>query len=290
MNIKSTCFTGTLILLAGAQPALANQPPGAHVLLAEVLILPVMALFSLMGGAYVIINRKQKRKRILPTVIVATLAIIVSGMHEGIGVLVALIFGIFALIRAFQMLFWGIDAFSRQKTSPDLAGVNPRRLIMASMSLFVVTVFLSGMAVAFVGFWPRYYQEQREEGLKDIVTHHIAYAGLEAERTGETAFHPLPVDIMDSWKYTIPVPDVKIEFSQDHQSFAVYLLPKQLPFFPFNYLTSQPSYRGDQTGRIRMIRVNRKDHLCPDDAPVVMRVGTAEIEKVMKDLRKGSEN
>jgi len=83
---------------------------------------------------------------------------------------------------------------------------------------------------------------------------------------------------------------VKIEFSQDHQSFAVYLLPKQLPFFPFNYLTSQPSYRGDQTGRIRMIRVNRKDHLCPDDAPVVMRVGTAEIEKVMKDLRKGSEN
>ena len=66
---------------------------------------------------------------------------------------------------------------------------------------------------------------------------------------------------------------------------TVYMLPMgKMPFFPFNYLTSQPSYRADETGRIRMLRVHRRNHLCPEDAPVVMRVETEDIEDAFDNL------
>lgn len=281
MKTKQIYFTAIAIVLFGAQPALANQPPGAQIMLAEILILPIMALLSLLGGAYAIINRQEKKKRKLKTVI----AIVVSGINEGLGVLVALVFGIYALIRGFQMLLWGIGAQSFHKSRAHLAGANPLRLIAVGVSLILITLFLTGMAVAFVGYWPEIGRESREKDLKQFVTYQLAYARWEAERTGQAVFRPLPADNFNIPGFVPPDSHVRIEYSQDGNHFTVYMLPtERIPFSPFNYLTSQPSYRADETGRIRMIRVNRKDHLCPADAPVVMHIGTKEIQNVMKKL------
>jgi hypothetical protein len=49
-------------------------------------------------------------------------------------------------------------------------------------------------------------------------------------------------------------------------------MPNRFPFFPYNYLLSQPSYRADETGQIRMIYVHNENKLCPENAPVVMNV------------------
>ncbi len=48
-----------------------------------------------------------------------------------------------------------------------------------------------------------------------------------------------------------PNSKVRIEYSQDAKHFTVYMLPtERVPFFPFNYMTSQPFYWADETGRI----------------------------------------
>jgi len=285
MKTKHILLAVIAIILVGTQPAAANQPPGAHVILAEVLILPIMALLSLFGGAYVIINHKKKKTRKLQTVIVAIVAIVVSGMHEAFGVLVALVFGIYALIRAFQMLSWGINARSFNQAHEYLAGANPRRLITAGVSLIVITVFLAGMAVAFVGFWPTIGQASHEIQLKNFVTHHIAYVRWAAKRSTQATDRQMADDIINMWELKPPNSLVSIEYSQDRNHFTVYMLPMgKMPFFPFNYLTSQPSYRADETGRIRMLRVHRRNHLCPEDAPVVMRVETEDIEDAFDNL------
>ena len=285
MKTKYILFIVIAIILVGTQPATANQPPGAHVLLAEVLILPIMALLSLIGGAYVIIRRKEKKTSIFLTAIIAILAIVLSCMHEGYGVLVALVFGIYALIRAIQMLSWGIKARYFNKGHEYLAGASPRRLIAAGVSLVVITVFLTCMAVAFVGFWPTIGQAWREEKLKSFVTHHIAYVRWEAKRGTQTTNLQVLDDLMYRHELKPPNSRVSIEYSPDRKHFTVYMLPiEKMPFFPFNYLTSQPSYRADETGRIRMLRVHQKNHLCPEDAPVVMKVNTSDIENALDTL------
>jgi hypothetical protein len=52
-----------------------------------------------------------------------------------------------------------------------------------------------------------------------------------------------------------------------------------------NYLTSQPSYRGDQTGEIGMIEVHKNGKLRLPDAPVVMEVGEGEILQIRLEVR-----
>jgi hypothetical protein len=281
---KISIFISTLaVILVSAQPSMANQPPGPHVILAEILILPLTAFLSLLGGAYVIMNRKGMKRKKLLTIIVAFLAIVISGAHEGFGVLVAIIFGIYAMIRALKMVSWGINARSSHNDRAHLVGASSWRLITSGVLLILITVFLTGMAVAFVGFWPEIGQASRERELKDLVAHRMAYARWVAEKEGAE----VPSSVLDEIKtirdFNPPDSRVRIEYSQDRKHFTVYMLPIQrMPFFPFNYLTSLPSYRADETGRIRMIHVNREDHLCPEDAPVVMKVGPEDIDRVMR--------
>jgi hypothetical protein len=59
------------------------------------------------------------------------------------------------------------------------------------------------------------------------------------------------------------------------------------PMFPYNYLTTQPSYRADSSGQIRMAAVHDRKTACPPDAPVVARVSEEEITR-MQRLLEGS--
>jgi len=268
-----------------AAPAYANQPPGPQVLLAEVLILPVMVLLSLAGGVYAVrerISGERPPKRGVLLILGAVLAILVSAAHEGLSAVAALVFGIIALKRSGEMLSLGIGACRKKQRDTVPTGANPLRLIPAGVLLVLITLFLMGMSVAFVGYWPGIDQSRRERALVEYLAFETARMRL--DHGGEaTSFPSGGSDIVD--EFFDPSRDVVVVTRDEGgEGFVVYVPPGRFPFFPYNYLTSQPSYRGDESGEIRMIRVHNPDHLCPEDAPVVLKVMEEDIERAMELL------
>jgi len=276
-----------LILLFSPAPALANQPPGPQILLAEVLILPVMILLSLIGGTYAVRKVSQDERphrRGILLVLGAILAILVSAAHEGLGAVVAVVFGIIALKRGGEMLMWGFGALKRKQRETEPVGVSPGRMIPAGIILMLVTLFLMGMAAAFVGYWPGIDQNRRERALVEYMASKMAYIRLsEGDADGVVPSVPPEGPLTDRF-FDHYGDIVKVVSDEGGEGFIVYVLPGEFPFFPYNYLTAQPSYRGDETGDIRMIYVHHSDRLCPEDAPVVLTVNDEDIERAMEGL------
>jgi hypothetical protein len=274
----------TFTLLFGiASPAMANQPPGPHTLLAELLILPIMMLFTAIGGGYAIIKKVQKKKpRRVLNILAVVLLIILSAINNGGALIVVLIFSILALARGAQMFFWGLKANLSKKIPDHLLHVNVLRLIVSGATLIITTLFLAGMSLAFFDPYS-FYTSQKESGLKEYVAYQLAYSQVVKEKIGEGQFHKITNDnpappyinsFINNSRYNI-----KIDYDDAGKHFTVLMPPLIMPFFPYNYITSKPSYRADETGQIRMIRVHKKNQLCPSDAPVVMRVGPGDIQK-----------
>ncbi|MFC1814150.1 hypothetical protein ACFL03_15810 [Thermodesulfobacteriota bacterium] len=295
MKKKTIYIISFFSMFVVVNSAMANQPPGPHLLLSEILILPIMALFSIIGGAYAVMKLREKKPGGLKTFLVALLAILCSGINEGLGVIVAIIFGIYAIQRGLQMLYWGIRSFPKFKKPEYLVEANPRRLIPSGVLLIFISILLSGMAVAFVGYWPLLGSglKDREEGLKEFVAYQLAYAQLQKAESGQLSFDKItPEDPLFHKFFNSSrreKANIRLEYDKDGKQFMIYALPAtRFPFFPYNHLTSQPSYLGDETGKIRMMYVNSKDAICPADAPVVMSVGKKEIqkahEKFLKDI------
>jgi len=263
-----------LLLFVIAQPVLANQPPGPNLMLSEVLILPAMIILTLIGGGYAVLSRLKGKKRPLLKIIAAILAIIFSAMQEGLAFLVVVIFAVIALERSLKMLYWGIKSIGSNQKPEHLTEAKPSRLISAGAILFLVTIFLAGMAVAFVTYWPEIGQERRETNLKKFLTYQLAYAQIQKSKTGNITFDE-----------TVNYDDLNIEYGVEDKSFTVYMLPVEFPFFPYSYLTSQPSYRADETGQVRMIYVHKKEILCPPDAPVVWKISDQEIQDMITTIK-----
>lgn len=278
---------GLALVLALVGGAEANQPPGPQMLLAEVVLLPLMVLLSLAGGAYAVLRALQprgKRWRLLRAAS-AVLAILLSGASEGIGFVVAWIFGILGLQRGVQMVRWGLGA--REDARPaHLAAADPRRLLPAGIALLVLTIALLGLVVAFAGYAP-IGEGRRQETLRQFLVYQIA-VGREAQaRTGRLRFRPVEAGDTDPrCRPPVRLPDgARIEYAPDESGFTILLPPRaRFPFFPYNHLTSQPSFRADSTGRIRMIEVHDRESLCPADAPVVAEISDADVERMQRLL------
>ena len=297
---KKVIFPLTFLLtLMAVQPAMANQTPGPYVLLSELLILPAMVILTLMGGGYLIMNRlrpKKSRVRKLLFIIGMVVVFLVSGMHEAVGVVIAFIFGIIALRRGFRMISWGREARPVINAPGHLTEANPWRLIPAGGLLIASTIFLIGMAIAFFGYFPEIALENKETGLKKFVAHQLAYARLAKSEKGEIRYHkitnndPEYKSFFSGSPFFYDRPTVHFNYSADEKYFTVYVLPAKFPLFPYNYLTSRPSYRADETGQIRMIRVHEQNVLCPPDAPVVLKVEEEDIKKAMHEMLNNKES
>jgi hypothetical protein len=285
MNLKNIVMTTAVIIFSTAMPVLANNPPGPAMLLAEVLILPAMIILSVIGGAYVVLNRTQRKKSWVPLIILAIIVIVLSGAHEGLGALVAFFFGVIALKRGIQMITWGFQArFSREKKE-YLADRTPWRLVPAGVVLIAVTIFLVGLSMVFFGYYPSFGQADRESNLKDFVAYKLAYARWEINNNGKTSYRALPEEKNYNFKrFPSSSSFVQIEYSKDGKHFTVYMLPYKLFPFPYNYFTSQPSYRVDETGQIRMVMVHKIDKKCPSDAPMVMQVSELDVKKMLRKI------
>jgi hypothetical protein len=263
-------FTGT---------AMANNPPSGQTFLSMISILPLMIIFSMIGGAYAVLKqlKPDKSSKVLPIIGIA-LAIIFSMAHEGFAALVTIIFGIIAIVRSVQMLGWGLGALTRGEKPAHLSAAHPWRLISCSVFLIVVTVFLAGLSFVFQSTLHSEYKYRRMESeLKEFVRYQIAYAHEHKTETGRSRFDEAAQDL-----YLKAFPNTRVEYSRDGNHFTVVMPPDYLPIFPYNYLTAVPSYRADETGQIRMIRAKKKGQLCPVDAPVIMKIDVQDLQKEMR--------
>jgi hypothetical protein len=292
MKAKKVLFVTLFISLFSAGPAVANNPPGPHIMLAEVSILPLMIILSLAGGAYAVLARlagKRSYSVNFFAVAGAVLAIFFSGISEGLGALVALIFMCFAVFRGFCMLIWGFVALRSTKKSEHLIHAKPYRLIPAGALLVCVSLFLGGMGASFVAYSPNYIQEDssKVETLRQLAAYHLAYAEVEQTLSGRRRFPNLNEDYRIFGNYSGDLSKFRSDYTQDGKHFTIYMLPwHRFPFFPYNYLTSQPSYRADENGEIRMAQVHKGDQICPANAPVVMKVGNEDIQIEMIAAKK----
>jgi len=165
-----------------------------------------------------------------------------------------------------------------------LQKANPWRLIPAGLSLVVLSLFLGSLMIAFFHYFPRV--SSGTERLKKFVTYQLALARLEQARTGQVRFRRTDkLDLGEMGCGDSLHPGTRVEHDPGETHFTVLMFPKErFPFFPYNYLTSQPTYRSDETGKIRMVHVHHQDVVCPPDAPVVMLVTELDIQEMLKRL------
>jgi hypothetical protein len=273
-----------LLFLCGASAASANQPPGPMMLVSLTSLLPLMIVLTILGGGYTIFERLGKRHTGWTNFLWTIVLLFFALTQVGIGFLVSWIFGAIALWRACRMLIWGFRA--RQAEGPEhLVEASARRLLTAGSVLALCTVFLMGMSLAFLSYWPR-SEEIVEQTITDFVAYEIAFSRLEQERNGRARFYELtPTHLKQRFQQIGGARKIRLEYSQEMEAFDVYLPPSAtshfggFPFFPYNYLVSHPTYRADETGEIRMSYTHHADGLCPADAPVVRRVEELEIEE-----------
>jgi hypothetical protein len=288
MSTTRIVIVALALILLTAGPAAANDPPGPQTVLAEILILPLMMLLSLAGGAYAILEvlspRKKKRWGAIGRWGGTILVILFSFAHEGFGFMVAVIFAIVAVRRGVQMLWWGMRARPAGPRLAHLQTANPWRLIPAGLSLVVLSLFLGSLPIAFFGYYP--WDSSGTESLKKYVTYQLALGRLEQARTGQAKFRRIEEQALQTTGCGDRLRGgTRVEYDPSETGFTVLMLPKaRFPFFPYNHLTSQPTYRADEAGKIRMISVHHQDAVCPPDAPVVMQVTEQDIQEMLKRL------
>ncbi len=266
----------------------ANNPPGPGILLPEVLILPLMMALTSIGGGYLIMESLYNNRPISRySWILVVILVFLSMAHEGYGFLVAIIFGIVAVIRAIRMITWGTIAQTTAPRPEFLVTASPLRLILAGFTLIICTIFLVGMAFAFMGTWtlPERYNE---ENIAEFVIYQLAYGDIQEERTGQRRFEYIERNQLSEYGYRFAITsqrNIHLEYDSDMKGFTLFVLPDRLPFFPYNYFTSQPSYRADGSGQVRMVRVHWEGMKCPPDAPVVLRVNDEDVRKLTEEIR-----
>jgi hypothetical protein len=262
-TVKKISPLALLLTTVIVQPVLANQPPGGQMMLAEILILPLMAVLTAIGGGYAV----KKTLGIKPTrgkLVIVFLIFLFSAVHEFSSLLGTIAIGLWAITRAIRMIEWGVAKHGK-----------PQRLISAGVVLILVTTFLSGVALAFVGYWPR--TRYIEKDISRFVAYQLAYARKEKNKNGFMKFDTRP----DAFHFSFirRSEGTKIDFSSDASTFTMLVPPAgKIPFFPYNHFTAFPTFRADESGQIRMIMTQDKNAICPPDAPVVSKVEESEIK------------
>ena len=153
------------------------------------------------------------------------------------------------------------------------------------MVLLPAALFLGGLAVAFVRYWPSGSQGQQDRALVAVTAAHMALTRMDAETLTELTEkqiermirqHP-DVGWRNQWQVT----------PKGNGRFVILAPPTtRFPFYPYNLLTDQPSYRADESGLIRRVPVHRKGALCPEHAPVIVRVSEKQVQESAAELRR----
>jgi len=284
------------LLLPGE--AWANQPPRPEVSLGEVAILPLMMLFTMLGGGYAVMRALNQLQGRIKWILAAILAILFSFTQEGLAGLLTWVFVGIAIWRGIRMIVWGVGATKPpEQRAAHLAQAVPWRLIPAGTLICVMAVLIAGLPVAFVGYWP--LSNFVEKDLKSLVAYELV-KGKELQDAGGNPRYEDPkrnppgagyprLEFQDFFFHPRSFYDVDLKIGADRRSFEIWAWPKRLPFFPYNYLISEPSFYANDSGQVRMIRVRESGVRCPPDAPVYYRVTPVDLSEMKENLRRRQE-
>lgn len=274
-------------LLLGPLPAAANQPPGAQPTLGLVALLAALPLLTAVAGGYAILRATgsaPSRWR-LPAGIAA---LVFAAMHEGNAFLVTGIVALLAVVRAGQLLRFGIRA-RRPKKERDsaLASARPARLLGGGAALLLVASAIAGNAAAFLGFRPD--DDRVEDELARLVARELAWGFRHAGEDGLPRFEaPLPGSGISFPGAQFPALSASYSatftLGPDARSFQVTAAPARMPFFPYNLLVTLPSFYADETGTLRAIRVHDDLVRCPPEGPAIRKVRPDEIQQADRRL------
>jgi hypothetical protein len=274
-------LTAVLWLICCATPTWANPTASGQQTLSTVLMLPVMALFSALGGYYKI-RRQKGCKRIvnIPFGVLAAVMIILSFANVALTLLALIICAIIAFARAVQMTMLGAEVRRQKELPVDFAGIGPWRLQTCGLLLMAATILMTGTLFVYpVGDLSGHYlQGRRLSDLREFVAYQAwyyeangQYAKIDHQNEALGAFFS---DI-----YRDQSQEVHVHYTPDLKHYTV-LLPsvREYPLF-YKYLSVDSSFRADDSGQIRMISVHHKGRICPPDAPVVYTVSEEDIQK-----------
>jgi hypothetical protein len=282
MGVKAR--TIAFLIAFSATPLLANNPPGPQMLFSLISILPFMALLTLVGGGYALMRRLGIKRRIGAKTAAVVFAFVFGAISEGYMLPVAVIFAIAAIVRAIHLIHWGIRARGTDPEGP-FRDVKPARMIMAGVVLIPIVFVAEATIFAFLGAY-EYGMEYRYPGMRKYVAYRLALrtppsperSRLEADAAKNFENYS---EYMNRFRDTSTIRLFRIE-EQKNNHFAVYLVPAvmKFPFWPYDRWFSAPTYRADDSGDIRMTYVHSRQW-CPANAPVVDRVGPADIKSVL---------
>lgn len=292
--------TAGLIALTMLFPseAWANQPPRGELSLGEVLILPLMMLCTALGGGYAVMRARNEMQGRLKWALAAILAILFSFTQEGLAGLLTWIFVGIAIWRGIRMIIWGLGATKPpEQRAPHLAQAVSWHLISAGVIMCTIAVFIAGFPVAFVGYWPLAHLLERD--LKQLVAYELVKGKERQDVAGNPHYEDPTRNSTGSGRPTLEFQNFsfgrtryyEVDFSigAGTRSFEIWVWPKGFPFFPYNYLTSQPSFYADNSGQIRMIRARNTSERCPTDAPVYYRITPEDLSRIKELIKNNKE-
>jgi hypothetical protein len=273
-----------VLLACSATPLFANNPPGPQMMFSLISILPFMALLTFVGGGYALMRRLNIKGRAGVKTAGVVLAFVFGAVSEGCTLIVALIFSWLAITRAIHLIRWGMMARGADPDGP-FSEVKPGRMTTAGIVLIPIVLIAAATNFAFLGAWDLGI-EYRYQGMRKYVAYRLALRTplsserLKLESDSAKNFKDYN-EYMNGFRDTRTIRLFRIE-EQKNNHFAVYLLPAVLkfPFWPYDRWFSAPTYRADDTGAIRMSYVHSRQ-LCPSNAPIVDRVGPADITSVL---------
>jgi len=268
-----------LATLLIASPAWANNGPSGQTVLAEILVLPVMMLFTALGGGYALLRIAEPKRRPVLQGLAAILLVLCSGAQGGIAVLVTFLFALVSFYRTGQMLRWAWR--KRRGTAEDPipgAGGGPARLAVAAVANALVTAWFVGLAICFAAWWP--WEGQALRTATEIAAYEVAVARSAPDARFEVPSEAEPHRVrFKNGEFSVygHQHGIIVTIAPDGRSFVVDIVPEGIPPFPYRFVASLPSYRADETGVVRAIRTRENGARCPADAPEAARVGDAEV-------------
>ncbi len=283
----TSSFAAAVLVLLLSEPAHANEPPAPQTMLAQILIVPIALAFFAFSGAAALYDRKKAeslkragkvkkrspRRGRLRTLGIATLACLLSGMHEGFAVLLSLVLCGYAILLAVRMV-------RASRGAPP--GNYPRRAtLVAGVILIPLAVFLASFSLMFFSGNDvyRYQHHSDRRLLHDFWEYQAAHAKEHdgvylrlssegADADGDTRGEYL----LDRLKAGLSSTRLWVRYPDNLRGYAIGTTPAGSLPWPYRWFTSYKSFYMDQTGVIRYVELSSPGEGATAESPLLERL------------------
>ena len=180
------------IIFLSPSSAFANITPAPESLLAEMLIILAVVVFTFIGGGYEVLGVKNKSERHIGwfgMIVLGVVCIVVSMPLASVAVLVMIPLGAFGVFRGIKLILWG-NASRRGRQRPEYLASADSRLFIVSGALLIVSVvvfcgvFVYGTYKSIYHLKASSYVFEANQGAMDSYKALSAYAAKNPKKSG----------------------------------------------------------------------------------------------------------